>query len=201
MSFPALAAGHVLAPQPASRCVLACISCPSITCTHLVIRPPSSPIHLRGVVPRCRPLWSHQALVSVRSLRARSLWTCLLGPRLLCPLQSLPLVWPVWSPWTSSTLQASVARPVRAWLSVHAPFCTPVAACQFGMPLPKAGLFGATMMCYLRLVAAARTLRAFIRLLRANATLMALLLHVRLPATLSPLLRALRPASSTLCLP
>ena len=64
----------------------------------------------------------------------------------------------------------------------------------------RPGLFGATMMCYLRLVATVRTLRAFIRLLRANATLMALLLPVRLPATLSPLLRALRPASSTFCL-
>ena len=30
---------------------------------------------------------------------------------------------------------------VRAWLLVHAPFCTHIAACQFGMPLPKAWAF------------------------------------------------------------
>ena len=30
---------------------------------------------------------------------------------------------------------------VRAWLSVHAPFCTHIAACQFGLALPKAWAF------------------------------------------------------------
>ena len=30
---------------------------------------------------------------------------------------------------------------VRAWLEVHAPFCTHVAACQFGLALPKAWAF------------------------------------------------------------
>ena len=30
---------------------------------------------------------------------------------------------------------------VRAWLAVHAPFCAHIAACQFGLPLPKAWAF------------------------------------------------------------
>ena len=30
---------------------------------------------------------------------------------------------------------------VRSWLAVHAPYCAQVAACQYGLPLPKAWAF------------------------------------------------------------
>ena len=33
---------------------------------------------------------------------------------------------------------------VRAWLAVHAPFCCHVAACQYGLPLPKSWAFWAS---------------------------------------------------------
>ena len=42
-------------------------------------------------------------------------------------------------PARESSLQLALAG--RAWLLVHAPFCTHIAACQFGMPLPKAWAF------------------------------------------------------------
>ena len=226
------AVGH--APQPATS-VPVPRPLPGPACTRLVIRARGSPVHVWGVVPLCRQLWNHQVLASACSPHIRFLWTCLRGPRLLCPQQSLPLAWPVWSHWTNSTGVAltssttansasSVCSPrpalweppvppfrarrtlelacdlgvpvlsalspilpasrrlhpsvsstlhsrarhflalvaaqggliilenpassllwldpsVRAWLSVHAPFCTHVAACQFSMSLPKAWAF------------------------------------------------------------
>ena len=90
-SFPAPAAGPVLAPQPATPVpVPQGVSLPASPAKHNLHSSchPSTKLSTFGGAVGCRPLWSHQALVSVRSLR---------------PLQSLPLVWPVWSPWTSST--------------------------------------------------------------------------------------------------
>ena len=72
---------------------------------------------------------------------------------------------------------------VRAWLSVHAPFCTHIAASQFGLALPK-------------VAAAVLTLRVFTPHLRESATPMAPLPPAKRPVTLSRWQRPLPSAIS-----
>ena len=63
-----------------------------------------------------------------------------------CPSHRLSIAVPdIFSPLSVHMAVSSCSRTrppaCRAWLLVHAPFCTHIAACQFGMPLPKAWAF------------------------------------------------------------